>query len=54
MFGPFNKLCYIHPPKTKYFYIHPHLKKNLGPPMAWALGRRTPGLCLGSALLEII
>jgi len=42
----FYQLFYIPPLYNMFCYIHT-LQKNWG---AWALGRRTPGLCPGSGL----
>jgi len=51
VFGLLMK-CAIYTPKKPNNSIYtPHIKKNVWPRPAWALGRRTPGLCLGQALL---
>jgi hypothetical protein len=49
--GPFIELGYMHPQKIKYFYTHPTQQFFYDPLPAWALGRRTPALCLGTALI---
>lgn len=52
MFGHVGELCYIYTPKNQILlYTPPLLKKKKVPLPAWALGRRTPNLCLGPALV---